>query len=246
MWHRHEGSAATRRLTTVIVVLAFMTAGCGGSSTPPNPAAQLVMRTGAAQYEQTGRPKVDSAVCKSTGPDSYSCLMRYSFTETSGTREVLQTTVPVSCAGKNCTANWDAATEGTAPGQATTSTPPTSSSLPASVQLDSQCIKADGQYLTLAGDLKKWTPTATTALYGSIVNDSDTLKTDLVELSPDATTDQQAELVQYEGALTQLATGSSQAAAGDLQSAAAALTGIAPQLGAIVAVIGQICHVGGG
>lgn len=233
-------------LSAVIgLIVATGIAGCGGSSPAPNPAAQLLMRSGAAQYDQSGHPKVDSAVCKSTGSGSYSCLMRYSFTDTSGKRGVLQTTVPVSCPGKSCTANWNAASEGTAPGQATTSTT-TSSGLPKSVQLDSQCIKADSQYLTLAGDLKKWTPNATTALYGSIVNDSDTLKTDLVELSPHATADQQAELVQYEGALTQLATGSSEAAAGDLQSAAAALTGIAPQLGAIVAVIGQICHVGGG
>jgi hypothetical protein len=228
--------------TIALVAAAIGLAGCGGSNPAvSNPAAKLIMRTGAAQYEQAGNPKVVSADCKRTTDQNYTCEMRYAFT-TNGKRTELQSTVPVSCSGKSCTANWGSATEGETVGASgKVVATATSSQLPSKLTNLEQCISTEGQYTKLAGALRKFSISAPQSVFGNIVAQASSLNTDLLELSAKASVDQQAQLTQYEGVVSQLETATRDASAGDFQGADESLTGIAQQIGQIPTLVNQIC-----
>lgn len=161
-----------KRGLAAITVASLGLAACGaggGSESQLKAAENLLMRTGAAQYEPGGHTVVNRAICSSRG-HGYTCRMDYSFTNPSGHRTMLETTVPVSCSGTRCSANWVNASVGQTVGSSTGGTTFSASTVSAcsnikqdasnlssgsGADVASELQQLQGHVFTLAESLKK-------------------------------------------------------------------------------------------
>jgi hypothetical protein len=236
--------AVRTRSLLLTCAAALLIAGCG-SAKRQSPEA-LLFRTGGAQYAPSGHAKVYSVTCKTKSmPHRYSCEMRYSFRQPSGDRRRLETTVPVSCTGSRCVANWDALAQSTfvATKQKAVAKPKgPSSSEKKKLAVFMACAPETIQYAKLAQRLKGFTGKSV-SVDSAVVADTATLITDLREMVPYTDPNQRVQLQQYEGALTDLSTAAKDASADDFQGANESLTGVAPQLKALTQLTDQICKL---
>ena len=86
---------------------AASSAGAAASSPQVAKLVALIKSTAAQQYVVSGRLVVTGATCKPAGGHTYTCQMRYDFTDPNGQRVELETTHPASCSA-TCSVNWGA------------------------------------------------------------------------------------------------------------------------------------------
>lgn len=242
------------------VVVAASLAGCGGSSSPAHapasstaaaasPAVSLLLSTAAAHYSASGDPKVTKARCNTGIPGKYDCTLDYAFTR-NGTRSELETTVPVQCHASTCHAIWGRSPPGhtiEVISHASASGTASTSSSTDSPQLALTCLHADTDDLKLLTEIGKVQSISSldSPIWGQLVDRADTEKTDLEQIGDSGTPTEEAELGQYESALTHFSTAARDAASGNASAVTGDLAGVGQEIGRIPKVTGSICKAHG-